>query len=1037
MFNRHALGVCGLSCTVQAQAPADDNSPAELKRQIDELYREGKFREAIPLAEKVVFLTKRAKGEEHPDTATSLNDLAELYEAVGDYTKAEPLYQKALAIRQKVLGPHSLLTGASLNNLAGLYKDTGDYPKAEPLYRKALAICRKVLGSWHPDTATCLNNLAELYRDMGDYTKAVPLCRKALAIRRKVLGPEHPDTAQSLNNLALLYQAVGDYAKAEPLYQKALAIRQKVLGPEHPDTAASLDNLAGLYKDAGDYAKAEPLYQKALAIRQKVLGPDHPDTATSLNNLAGFYLAVSDYAKAEPLYQNALAIRQKVLGPDHPDTAISLNNLARLYMAVGDYAKAEPLYQHALEIWQRVLGPDHPLTANGLNNLGGVYMAMGDYAKAEPLYQRALAIRQKVLGPEHPNTATCLNNLARLYQTMGDYAKAEPLCQRALAIWQKVLGPDHPNTATSLENLAVLEFDLGRNKEAEVYAHRAADAQRNLLSRMFSFSSEPQRLAYFATFNPYTVFALLPGCEAELAVTLLRYKGIVLDSVIEDRLIAQSSTNAEDRNRVERLDADRKQLDRFQLQAPQKLSEVSQRVGELEQEVERLDGQLARHVAGLGQARRALGVTLEQVQAHIPSDGALIEYLRYGRYMGEGKTEPWYGAMLLLPRGYPRWIPLGDAKQVDKLVKSHTALAADGRDDDELGANLKALDEAIWAPIGAQLPVGTQRLIVSPDGQLNFVSMATLLTSQDQFLAEQFRIQYVFSGRELLQEFPPTTNQNVVVFADPDFGATGANRSPQMDERPASKGATLWRGSEKRSLQGVQFDPLPGTRQESERLLQLFAQWHWPSRSQTGDQATKAALLEVRSPYILHLATHGFFEPQEPSEDASESVADKPSVFQSKYFANPMHQSGLAFAGANVTLKLWDQGKETTSVDDDGILTAEDVSAMDLHGTWLVTLSACDTAKGQTRAGEGVMGLRRGFAQAGAQNLVLTLWAVSDETIVQIMDDFYQAAHQSGNAPEALAKVQGEWLVKLRKEKGLASAVNLAGPFIMSSRVKP
>jgi tetratricopeptide (TPR) repeat protein len=148
------LLVFGLGCTVQAQAAADDNSPAELKRQIDELYSEGKFKEAIPLAEKVVFLTKRAKGEEHPDTATSLNDLAELYEAVGDYAKAEPLYQQALAIRRKVLGTHNLLTAASLNNLAGLYKDTGDYPKAESLYQQALAICRKVLGSGHPDTAT-------------------------------------------------------------------------------------------------------------------------------------------------------------------------------------------------------------------------------------------------------------------------------------------------------------------------------------------------------------------------------------------------------------------------------------------------------------------------------------------------------------------------------------------------------------------------------------------------------------------------------------------------------------------------------------------------------------------------------------------------------------------------------------------------------------------------------------------------------------------------------------------------------------------
>jgi tetratricopeptide (TPR) repeat protein len=160
----------------------------------------------------------------------------------------------------------------------------------------------------------------------------------------------------------------------------------------------------------------------------------------------------------------------------------------------------------------------------------------GKFREAIPLAEKVVFLTKRAKGEEHPDTATSLNDLAELYEAVGDYTKAEPLYQKALAIRQKVLGPDHPNTATSLENLAVLEFDLGRNKEAEVYAHRAADAQRNLLSRMFSFSSEPQRLAYLATFNPYTVFALLPGCEAELGMTLLRYKGIVLDSVIEDRL---------------------------------------------------------------------------------------------------------------------------------------------------------------------------------------------------------------------------------------------------------------------------------------------------------------------------------------------------------------------------------------------------------------------------------------------------------------------------------------------------------------------
>jgi CHAT domain-containing protein len=149
-----------------------------------------------------------------------------------------------------------------------------------------------------------------------------------------------------------------------------------------------------------------------------------------------------------------------------------------------------------------------------------------------------------------------------------------------------------------------------------------------------------------------------------------------------------------------------------------------------------------------------------------------------------------------------------------------------------------------------------------------------------------------------------------------------------------------------------------------------------------------------------------------------------------------MHRSGLALAGANTTIADWKRG-EAPSIEEDGILTAEDVSTLDLKGTWLVTLSACDTGSGEARAGEGVMGLRRGFIQAGAQNLLMTLWPTSDEITVQIMSDFYDTAHESGNAPEALAKIQCDWLVKLRKEKGLASVVNLAGPFIMSSQGKP
>ena len=191
----------------------------------------------------------------------------------------------------------------------------------------------------------------------------------------------------------------------------------------------------------------------------------------------------------------------------------------------------------------------------------------------------------------------------------------------------------------------------------------------------------------------------------------------------------------------------------------------------------------------------------------------------------------------------------------------------------------------------------------------------------------------------------------------------------------------------------------------------------------------------------MHLATHGFFEPEDPTSEAnpneSPSPGDQIRPYQVEVLQEPDAPQRFGVGGSQYDdCAAWKRG-EAPPIEEDGILTAEDVSTLDLKGTWLVTLSACDTGSGEARAGEGVMGLRRGFVEAGAQNLLMTLWPISDEFTVQIMSDFYEAAHKSGNAPEALAKVQRDWLVKLRNEKGLAQAVNLAGPFIMSSQGKP
>src|SRR5271166_1764485 len=991
----------------------------------------GEYAKAEPLLQEALRIRQKVLGPEHPDTAQSLNNLALLYKDMGEYAKAEPLYQEALRIRQKVLGPEHPDTVQSLNNLAALYHATDEYAKAEPLYQEALRICKKVRGPEHPDTAGSINNLAELYGAMGEYAKVEPLLQEALRICQKVRGPEHPDTAGSINNLVLLYQAMGEYAKVEPLLQEALRIRQKVHGPEHPDTAGSINNLALLYQAMGEYAKAEPLLQEALQIRQKVLGPERPDTAQSLNNLAVLYKDMGEYAKAEPLYQEALRIRQKVHGPEHPDTAQSINNLAALYWRMGEYAKAEPLLQEALRIQQKVLGPEHPDTAQSLNNLAALYWRMGGYAKAEPLYQEALRIKQKVLGPEHPDTAGSINNLALLYQAMGEYAKAEPLLQEALQIRQKVLGPEHPYTAQSLDNLALLKFDLGRIDEATALARQASAAELTILSKIFSFTSEQQRLAYLDIFRPYSLFPFLKGTETDLAAAVLRYKGAVLDSIVEDRLLAEASQGSEDQKLVEQLNLDKSQLGQLLLQPAQKLSaKTNQRIEALEGEVEKIEGQFAEHVAGLGQARHALGVSLEQVQPAIPNDGALIEYLRYPRYLGKERWEQSYGAIVLFSKGASLWIPLGKANEIEHLVRRYGTLIRGSPQEDELSENLQALNEVLWAPIGQALPSQTKRIIISPDGELNFISFATLLTKDKQFLAQTYGVQYVASGRDLLREPKPSTAKEVVLFANPDFELASTAMLAKADN-----GSGSMRGSEKRDVEDWSFESLTGTQKESDELIKKFIGWAWTPADFTAKEATKEALVKIRSPYILHLATHGFFAKEDPTATQTDALLnERQSVIKSRFFKNPMHRSGLALAGAQTTIEAWKRD-EVPPVENDGILTAEDVSTLDLQGTWLVTLSACDTGSGEAR--EGVMGLRRGFIQAGAQNLLMTLWPISDEVTVRIMSDFYEAAHNIGNAPEALAQVQRNWLVKLRTEKGLAQAVNLAGPFIMSSQGKP
>ncbi|HEU4322171.1 MAG TPA: tetratricopeptide repeat protein [Roseiflexaceae bacterium] len=447
---------------VQQADKREDNAAATLCNNLGfYLNMVGAYGDALPLYKRVLAISERVLGSDHPQTAWSLNNLAYLFQAQGAYEQARPLYERALAIQERVLGSDHPQTAACLNNLALLHHAQGAYGRALPLLERALAVRERVLGSDHPDTATSLNNLAGLHRAQGEDERALPLLERALAISERVLGSDHPNTAACLNNLAGLHRAQGENERALPLFERALAISERVLGSNHPNTATSLNNLAEIYRAQEDYERALLLYERTLAIQEQVLGSDHPHTTVCLNNLAALHYAQGAYERALPLLKRALAVRERVLGSDHPDTATSLNNLAGLYEAQGAYERALPLFERALAIQERVLGSDHPQTAACLNNLAGLYEAQGEDKRALLLYERALAIQERAQRSNHPDTAQSLNNLARLYEAQGAYERALSLYERTLALRERVLGSDHPDTAQSLNNLGVLHAYQG------------------------------------------------------------------------------------------------------------------------------------------------------------------------------------------------------------------------------------------------------------------------------------------------------------------------------------------------------------------------------------------------------------------------------------------------------------------------------------------------------------------------------------------------------------------------------------------------
>lgn len=396
-------------------------------------------------------IRKAEFGDQHPDVATSLNNMANCYYAQGNYEEASKFHSQVLEIRKAAFGDRHPDVAMSLNNMGNCYHAQGNYSEALKLHSQALEIRKAVFGDRHPDVATSLHDMANCYYAQGNYTDALKLYPQALEIRKAVFGEKHPDVAVSLNNMAGCYYELGNYVEAIKLCSQALEIRKAVFGEKHPDVAMSLNNMAIRYSEEGNYTEALKLYSQVLEIYKAIFGERHPDVAASLHNMAGCYYEQGNYVEALKLCSQALEIRKVVLGDRHPLLATTLNNIGECYYEQGNYPEALKLYTQALEIKKVVLGDRHPSVAASLNGMAGCYNGQGNYPEALKLFTQALEIRKAIFGDQHLDVALTLHNMADCYYVQENYLEALKLHSQAYEIRKGRLGDQHPFTLKSAE----------------------------------------------------------------------------------------------------------------------------------------------------------------------------------------------------------------------------------------------------------------------------------------------------------------------------------------------------------------------------------------------------------------------------------------------------------------------------------------------------------------------------------------------------------------------------------------------------------
>ncbi|MFL5765018.1 MAG: tetratricopeptide repeat protein [Bacteroidia bacterium] len=943
-----------------------------------------------------------------------LNTCGSVYYNTNEYADAENYFSMAAEKARAALGESEYHYALAVFNLAGCYKEEGRYAEAEPLYLKSLPVLAPAFGQSSVEYTRCFYTLSSMYIDMGRFNDAEGMCAAAVNFYKEILGNESPDYLGALGSMGVIYQGQEKYDKAEEIFTALLNYMKAKPDGKSGDVATLTNNLGELYRNMGDYDRAEPVLEEAvklcpdnslsaatalnnLALVQKAIGKyseaevsfkrsvgiykilkmtAHPDYTNPVNNLGELYRVMGRQQEAVDAFEEVIAIRKKTIGTEHPNYANALNNLALVEYAIGNYESAEKHLLECKEIYKKTLGEKHKFYANCLNNLASVYKSEDKLTEAEENYKECLRIFKEQYGEESDKYGVYLGGLAGTYRKMKRYDESIALTIRSMEIIRKKVGENHYDYVETEYNLAETYRETGRYKECRQHYLNSVRGFLYLIEKYFPSLSEKEKTSFyyavsfsFDTFNSFVaeMQEKFPGEDhsellAQMYDNQMVIKSLLLKETGKIKLqIAESGNAGLQKDYAELVKMRETIVQQYRL-STEDLEETGIDLPKMEKEANDLEQKITA-ASNISVKSEAKNHSWKEVQEKLRPDECVVEIIRNDEYKNGSWTDSVYYSVLAIDKTCkaPRFISIKGNALESKAVAGYRELIKAKRED--------AISyDAFWTPIRSVIGKA-KRVYFSPDGVYQQVNLYTLRNPQTKkYLIDEMEIVLITNSQDLLQESHPKASKTAEIFSYPDYDFIASTEEVKPSE-PLSRYGFLT------------LPELPGTKIEADSVTNILNSRNWKVNTHLRADASEDAIKKIRSPQVLHIATHGFFL-KDVDENASDVIGLQAEVVKE----NPLLRSGLMLAGSAAIARdsLIDNTQE------DGILTAYEAAGLDLSGTDMVVLSACETGLGEIHNGQGVYGLQRAFMVAGAKSVVMSLWVVDDFATQELMSDFYR-----------------------------------------------